>query len=242
MHDNNGTPKGLYRYKDGSNFNKGLDGVSPLIANISSKEQTDRMISHVFSPNEMWTNVGFSTVDQSAPYYRTAVYWNGAVWFPHQWMVWKALLDLGEGEKAYQVATTALNTWGTECKESYYTFEHFIISSQRGAGWHQFSGLSSPILNWFAAYYRIGKVSTGFEVWISNSQFNDDNTQYQAEIAFDDSTVPHQRTILVCMNPEKDYQVTFNGKVVESRVYHQGLLEITLPSTNKSGKLTVTSI
>ena len=242
MHDNNGTPKGLYRYKDGSNFNKGLDGVSPLIANISSKEQTDRMISHVFSPNEMWTNVGISTVDQSAPYYRTAGYWNGAVWFPHQWMVWKALLDLGEGEKAYQVATTALNTWGTECKESYYTFEHFIISSQRGAGWHQFSGLSSPILNWFAAYYRIGKVSTGFEVWISNSQFNDDNTQYQAEIPFDDSTVPHQRTILVCMNPEKDYQVTFNGKVVESRVYHQGLLEITLPSTNKSGKLTVTSI
>ena len=242
MHDNNGTPKGLYRYKDGSNFNKGLDGVSPLIANISSKEQTDRMISHVFSPNEMWTNVGISTVDQSAPYYRTAGYWNGAVWFPHQWMVWKALLDLGEGEKAYQVATTALNTCEKECKESYYTFEHFIISSQRGAGWHQFSGLSSPILNWFAAYYRIGKVSTGFEVWISNSQFNDDNTQYQAEIAFDDSTVPHQRTILVCMNPEKDYQVTFNGKVVESRVYHQGLLEITLPSTNKSGKLTVTSI
>ena len=239
MHDKDGKPKGIYRYKDGSNFNKGLDGVSPLIANISSKEQTSRMINHVFSPDEMWTEVGISTVDQSAPYYRTDGYWNGAVWFPHQWMVWKALLDLGEGEKAYQVATTALNTWEKECKESYYTFEHFIISSQRGAGWHQFSGLSSPILNWFAAYYRIGKVSAGFEVWISNSHFNDDYTQYQAEIAFDDSTVPHQRTILVCMNPEKDYQVTFNGKVVESKTYHQGLLEITLPSTNKSGKLTI---
>ena len=69
------------------------------------------MINHVFSPDEMWTEVGISTVDQSAPYYRTDGYWNGAVWFPHQWMVWKALLDLGEGEKAYQVATTALNTW-----------------------------------------------------------------------------------------------------------------------------------
>ena len=242
MHDNDGKPKGIYRYKDGSNFNKGLDGVSPLIANISSKEQTRRMINHVFSPDEMWTEVGISTVDQSAPYYRTDGYWNGAVWFPHQWMVWKALLDLGEGEKAYQVATTALNTWEKECKESYYTFEHFIISSQRGAGWHQFSGLSSPILNWFATYYRIGKVSTGFEGWISNSHFNDDYTQYQAEIAFDDSTVPHQRTILVCMNPEKDYQVAFNGKVVESKTYHQGLLEITLPSTNKSNKLIIKPI
>lgn len=99
MHDKDGKPKGIYRYKDGSNFNKGLDGVSPLIANISSKEQTSRMINHVFSPDEMWTEVGISTVDQSAPYYRTDGYWNGAVWFPHQWMVWKALLDLGEGEK-----------------------------------------------------------------------------------------------------------------------------------------------
>ncbi|WP_444104367.1 MGH1-like glycoside hydrolase domain-containing protein [Bacteroides sp.] len=110
MHNSNGKPIGIYRYKDGSNFNKGLDSISLLIANISSPKQTDRMINHIFSPNEMWTEVGISTVDQSAPYYRTDGYWNGAVWFPYQWMIWKALLDLGEGEKACQVATTALNT------------------------------------------------------------------------------------------------------------------------------------
>lgn len=242
LHDGDGKPKGIYRYKDGSNFNKGLDGVSPLIANISSQEQTDRMISHLFSPHEMWTEVGISTVDQSAPYYRADGYWNGAVWFPHQWMVWKALLDLGEGEKAYQVATTALNIWEKECEESYYTFEHFIISSQRGAGWHQFSGLSSPILNWFAAYYRIGKVSTGFEVWLADSRFNDDYTQYQTDVAFDDSSAPHQRTMLVCMSPEKNYRATFNGKELKIKVYHRGLLEITLPETNKPGRLAITSI
>ena len=238
-HDADGKAKGIYRYKDGSNFNKGLDGVSPLIANISTKEQTDRMINHLFSPKEMWTNVGISTVDQSAPYYRKDGYWNGAVWFPHQWMVWKALLDLGEGEKAFQVASTALNTWEKECEESYYTFEHFIISSGRGAGWHQFSGLSSPLLNWFAAYYRIGKVSTGFEVWISDGHFDNDYSQYRAQVSFDDSTTPHERTIIVCMNPVKTYQVTFNGKSVKSRSYHPGLLEITLPETNKAGMLSI---
>lgn len=238
-HDKNGQANGIYRYKDGSNFNKGLDGVSPLIANISTKEQTDRMIKHIFSPDEMWTKIGISTVDQSASYYRADGYWNGAVWFPHQWMVWKALLDLGEGEKAYQIASTALNTWEKECEESYYTFEHFIISSERGAGWHQFSGLSSPILNWFAAYYKIGKVSTGFEVWISENQFNNDYSQYQAKVSFDDSTTPHERIMIVCMSPAKTYQVRFNGKTVKSRSYYPGLLEITLPSTNKSGILTI---
>ncbi len=239
MHDADGKAKDIYRYKDGSNFNKGLDGVSPLIANSSTKEQTDRMINHIFSPDEMWTAVGISTVDQSAPYYRADGYWNGAVWFPHQWMVWKALLDLGEGEKAYQVASTALNIWEKECEESYYTFEHFIISSQRGAGWHQFSGLSSPILNWFATYYRIGKVSTGFEVWISGNSFNDDYSQYQANISFDDSVAPHERTIIVCMNPEKTYQAEFNGKTVQSKSRYPGLIEITLPSTNKPGVLSI---
>lgn len=242
LHDADGKAKDIYRYKDGTNFNKGLDGVSPLVANISSKEQTDRMIGHIFSPNEMWTPVGISTVDQSAPYYRADGYWNGAVWFPHQWMVWKALLDLGEGEKAYQIANTALNTWEKECEESYYTFEHFIISSQRGAGWHQFSGLSSPLLNWFAAYYRIGKVTTGFEVWINNERFTDDYSQYQAQITFDDSSAPHGRTILVCMNPEKSYQVKFNGQVLKSRSYHPGLLEITLPVTNKPGTIAIVAL
>lgn len=242
LHDADGKAKDIYRYKDGTNFNKGLDGVSPLVANISSKEQTERMIGHVFSPKEMWTPVGISTVDQSAPYYRADGYWNGAVWFPHQWMVWKALLDLGEGEKAYQIANTALNTWEKECEESYYTFEHFIISSQRGAGWHQFSGLSSPILNWFAAYYRIGKVTTGFEVWISEEQFTDEYSQYRAKIAFDDSSAPHERTMLVCMKPEKRYQVKFNGQVLKSSSYHPGLLEITLPSTNKPGTIAIVAL
>ena len=141
------------------------------------------MINHVFSPDEMWTEVGISTVDQSAPYYRTDGYWNGAVWFPHQWMVWKALLDLGEGEKAYQVATTALNTWEKNVRR-------VITPSNTSLSPHNVEpdGINSPVYHLlystgFAAYYRIGKVSTGFEVWISNSHFNDDYTQYQAEIA-----------------------------------------------------------
>lgn len=44
------------------------------------------------------------------------------------------------------------------------------------------------------------------------------------------------------MNPEKDYQITLNGKTVKSKIYHEGLLEITLPNTNKGGRLTIVSI
>lgn len=242
VHDSLGNAKGIFRYKDQSNFNKGLDGVTPLVAGICSSAQVDKLTAHLFSPGELWTKVGISTVDQSAPYYLEDGYWNGAVWFPHQWMMWKALLDLGKGEEAYRVAHTALDNWEKECEESYFTFEHFIISSGRGAGWHQFSGLSSPVLNWFAAYYRPGKVSTGFEVWITKSEFSDDCSGYKAEISFDDSTKPHERCMVVCMDAGREYAVRFNGSPVSFRSVHAGMLEITLPATNKTGELVVQAL
>ena len=110
------------------------------------------------------------------------------------------------------------------------------------AGWHQFSGLSSPILNWFAAYYRPGKVSTGFEVWITKSDFNENHSRYKAELSFDDSTKPHERCMIVCMDAGHQYEVFFNGKPVQYRYGHAGMLEITLPATNKTGELEVRTL
>lgn len=239
LHDPNGNAVDIFRYKDGTNFNKGLDGVSPLVSGICTPEQNEVLMKHLFSPKEMWTNVGISTVDQSAPYFKPDGYWNGAVWFPHQWVMWKAMLDNGRGEEARRIATTALDTWEKECNESYHTFEHFIISSGRGAGWHQFSGLSSPLLNFYAAYYKVGKVSTGFEIRVGENKFNADHSHYEAQISFDDSTSPHKRTMLVIMNPDYKYSVKFKGKTLEAKSYYSGMLEITLPADNKGGKLVV---
>lgn len=239
-HDMNGNATGVFRYKDGSNYNKGLDGTSPLISGICTRQQSDALINHLFNPKELWTNIGLSTVDQSASYYKTDGYWNGAVWMPHQWTTWKSLLDLGKGDLAYRIASTALETWEKECQESYYTFEHFIIASGRGAGWHQFSGLSSPILNWYSSYFKIGKVTTGFEIWLSDGVFNPDYSGYRATLQFDDATQPHSRCMLVCLNPSSNYTVKFNNKPVEAKLLFPGLIQITLPETNTQGKLSIT--
>ena len=131
---------------------------------------------------------------------------------------------------------------GTRVPGKLLHFQHFIISSGRGAGWHQFSGLSSPILNWFAAYYKPGKVSTGFEIWIAENHFNTDYSQYRAKISFDDSTLPHERCMIVCMNPDHTYEVQFNGRPVKSKSYHTGMVEITLPNSNKTGVLTISAL
>ncbi len=240
VHDKEGNAVGHLKYKDGSDYNMGLDGAYPLVAGICTPAQQNGLIKKIFSERNMWSPAGISVVDQSAPYYRIDGYWNGSVWMPHQWFVWKTMLDLGKPELAFKIAQKALDVYSKETNESYYTFEHFLAKSGRGAGWHQFSGLSNPVLSWFAAYYKPGTVTTGFEVWIKSQSFNKDLSSYKAEISFDNATTPHQRTVLVCLNPAFNYKTTFNEKNIEAKSLYPGLLQITLPATNISGRLVVT--
>jgi len=238
-HDRLGSPVGIMRYDaDSSNFNMGLDGISPLISGICTPSQQKVLIDKIFSPKHLWTPYGITAVDQSAAYFRQDGYWNGTVWMPHQWFVWKTMLDLGEGEKAYRIAKTGLDLWKRETGLTYKTFEHFISSSGRGAGWAQFSGLSSPVLSWFASYYMTGRVTTGFEVWIEKQQFNDNFTSYDATLRFDETSI-HKRCILICMNPDYTYDVFYNRTKLKTVSYHPGFLEIHLTETNKEGQLQV---
>ena len=85
-------------------------------------------------------------------------------------------------------------------------------------------------------------ISTGFEIWIAENHFNTDYSQYRAKISFDDSTLPHERCMIVCMNPDHTYEVQFNGRPVKSKSYHTGVVEITLPNSNKTGVLTISAL
>lgn len=239
VHDKNGYPSGKLLYEDGEDYNMGLDGAYPLVAGICTPAQQSSLIEKIFSEKNMWTPSGISVVDQSAPYYKIDGYWNGSVWMPHQWFIWKAMLDLGRTELAFKIAEKGLDVYSKETDESYYTFEHFLAKSGRGAGWHQFSGLSNPILSWFAAYYKQGTATAGFEIWIKNQSFNQTNSSYTANISFDNATPAHRRSMLLCLNPAYTYKATFNGKDADVESPFAGLLQINLPASNKEGRLEV---
>lgn len=239
VHDKDGNAVSHLKHDDSTDYNMGLDGAYPLMAGICNTSQQNALIKKIFSEKNMWTPSGISVVDQSAPYYKIDGYWNGSVWMPHQWFVWKTMLDLGHPDLAFKIAEKGLNVYSKETDESYYTFEHFLAKSGRGAGWHQFSGLSTPVLSWFAAYYTPGTITTGFEIWIKNQSFNGDYSFYKADISFDKATAPHRRSMLVCLNPSYNYKVTFNGKDVDIVSPYTGLLQIKLPASNKEGTLEV---
>jgi len=239
VHDESGNPTGYFKDASGQNYNMGLDGAYPLLSGICTPGQQDILLNKIFSPTNMWTPSGICVVDQSAPYFRNDGYWNGAVWMPHQWFMWKTMFDLGRPDLAWKIAEKALDVWKNETDESYFTFEHFLAANGRGAGWHQFSALSSPILLWFPAYFKPGTVTTGFEVLIKKQSFAAQNTGYEAEFAFDKATAPHLRSVLVCLNPAGNYAAFFNGKKIESINPQKGLVQITLPPANDDGQLMV---
>ncbi|MBN1887297.1 MAG: hypothetical protein JW850_04885 [Thermoflexales bacterium] len=231
----------ILRHASGQNYNMGFDGASPLVAGICDTEQERLLLERLSSPERMWTPIGLCTVDKTAAYYRVDGYWNGAVWFPHQWFCWRALLDMGlrynARDFAAQIAATALETWKAEVDASYHCFEHFIVQSGRGAGWHQFSGLCTPVLLWYGAYHRPGHLTAGFDTWIRSQQFNGHNRQLSATLEHH-GQAGGDFTVIAAMDPGATYHVTWNGQPVNYYERYPGVLEITLDS-NPNGQLTI---
>lgn len=197
---------------DNINADMGMDGVTPYIAGISSNERSERIIDNIKSG--MVTPIGISVVDTRAPYYSEEGYWNGSVWMPHQWILWKACLDNGEAEFAQSIAETALNLWESETSYTYNCYEHFMIANGRGAGFHQFSGLSTPVLMWFSSYYKPYTVTSGFLTVIKNKTVMDANLEFEIK------STAQKPVVIVCMPENEKYTVKTSGKVtVKGGIY-----------------------
>ena len=224
LHDEQGKPQDFFRHESGENYNMGLDGASPLFAGACTPDQQQLLWQRLADPDRLWCPCGLSTVDQSAPYYSKEGYWNGAVWMPYQWFFFKAALDAGRGEFAWRIADTALELWRKETERSYHCFEHFMIQSGRGAGWHQFGGLSAPVTQWFASYYRPGTVTTGFDAYLRKAEFEPDNRSARLEL---DVTRPGKTTLLLVLEGQGPWKAEASVPVEVNRRL-SGCLELTL--------------
>ena len=234
-YDENGNVKGIMRTEDGENFNKGMDGVYPIVAGAVSGERKARLLEHIKNPNEMWSRAGVSAVDMSASYYFDDGYWNGNVWMSHQWYIWKTMLDNGETDYAFDIANTALDMWKAETDFTYNTYECFGIATKRGGWFHNFGGLSAPICIWANAYYRPQTVTTGFDLWTDYQK----TTENSAEISFKYFGDNDKYSLIVTLSDNFDYKVYLDGREIDFAERNKGSLEITLSGDIKSGVLEI---
>lgn len=202
---NNGNTS-IYKHM-GVNADMGMDGAFPYIAGITDEHRSARILDNI--KNGMMTDIGVSVVDTRAPYYSNSGYWNGSVWMPHQWILWKALLDYGEYELANEIAEKALSLWEKEVSATYNCYEHFMIENGRGAGFHQFSGLSTPVLMWFESYYKPFSVSAGFRTIITEKKTDGKN------LSFSIQTDSAKASVIVCLKEDVDYTFECDADVIK---------------------------
>ena len=197
-HTKQGEKTDILRTEQGENYNKGLDGLYPYLADAAPAEREQRILSHI--QDGLMTKIGLSVVDTRASYYRTDGYWNGSVWMPHQWILSKALLDHGKHDLSFEIAKKGLEVWKQEVDETYNCYEHFMVANGRGAGFHQFSGLSTPVMKWFETYFVPGTITCGFLTKLTRVVWNKEKTAVTIEI------VSHtkQTDLVVCMKERKE--------------------------------------
>lgn len=243
LHDVSGQATGLLRTPSGENWNRTLDGVQPLIAGITTPDQTRALIANLRDTAKLFSPIGITAVDMTASYYRPDGYWNGTVWFPHQWFVWKALLDQGQAAFAWQIARTALEAYQAEAEASWISGEHFEIATRQGTGWHQFSGLSAPIANWYGAYFVPGHLSTGYDVWVHSKRDRPRFEGLAARISIHSERTNGEVSLIATLAPDRRYRATWRGQAIPMIELHPGAYELRLPLGGKrSGDLDIGTV
>lgn len=213
IHDEDGMPKSFLKAEDGSDYNQGFDGAYPFVAGIAGKERSQRIVDNI--KNGMITKYGLSVVDMRASYYINSGYWNGTVWVPHGWVLWRSLLDNGEIELADTMVKRYLDAWSNEVDESYCTFEFINVINGRGSGVHNFSGLSSPIVDFYASYFAPNTVAVGFETIILE---NDGKTiKYKTE---------KENAYMLIVKPSG--KILVNGKKAKTKKAFSGAVYVKL--------------
>ncbi len=231
LHDENYEPTVKYVSESGENLNKGLDGIYPIVAGVCNKEQEEKIIGHLTDSKEMHSPFGISAVDMTAGYYKVNGYWNGNIWFPHQWFIWKSMLDCGKTEFARDIAHLALNIWKREVDDTYYTFEMVNTVTGCGGWFHNFGGLSTPINMWFKAYYCPGTVNVGFDTYLNKVEFNEDKTRLQIDFTYYGDK--ENFAILAVLNEKSNYEAFLDGKEITAK-NNCGQVEIVLSSDYKT--------
>ena len=235
MYDKDKNNPYIMKTQDGENWDKGFDGVYPLIAGAVDGERKQRLIEHIKNPNEMWSNAGVSAVDMSASYYFDDGYWNGNVWMSHQWFVWKTMLDNGDTDFAFEIANRALEMWKEETDFTYFTYECFGIQTKRGGWFHNFGGLSAPIVIWANAYYKPGTVTTGLDMWTDYQRIDENG----GEISFRYYGNSDKYSFIVTLSDENEYRASLNGEMIDFSKRADGCLEFTLDGSVKDGILNI---
>ena len=187
----------------------GLDGCYPLLSCSVPEGRKQKLWQHVKNKKGMYTQYGLTVVPMNSEYYREDGYWNGAIWIPPQWFIWKACYNDGKMLLAHQIADNVLRLWEKNHTETLCCWENFRVNTGKGAGNSRFSGLNTALLSLASARMCPGRVQYGQDVLVKH-KIARDLSFFEAHIYSPFSAI--KTGLSVVLRPQTTYKVELPEK------------------------------
>lgn len=209
--------RGIYVWRtqeDGMLPMVGLDGCYPLLSGAVPTGRRASVLDWLTNKNRgLWTEHGVTMVPTASPYYRGQGYWNGAIWMPPQWLMWKALYNQAEMQWADQLSSRVLHLIEEDHARTRCNWEHYSVASGEGRGAARFSGLSAAVLALHAARRKPGRIQYGQDVLVEASV----NESCSGLVGHVRSPFgPAETGMSVVLQPNTNYQLLVNGEPRQS--------------------------
>ncbi len=123
------------RRTDNDEFHKRLSPTLfyPLMANVPTQEQAERMIrEHFYDTNEFWGEWVLPSISRNDPTFKEQKYWKGAIWAPMNFLVYLSLREYELPKAAKDLSQKSLKLFVKEWNRKHFVSENY--SSITGTG------------------------------------------------------------------------------------------------------------
>ncbi|MBU2444976.1 MAG: hypothetical protein KJ666_05310 [Bacteroidetes bacterium] len=107
-----------------------------LWAGVADKDKAEKLMKHLKNPDEFWRSFGIPTLSADDSYYNPIGYWNGPIWVPWQYLIFRGLLDYGYEDEAKQLVDKVLDNITYQLKTNHWFWE-FYSADDYQAGWNK---------------------------------------------------------------------------------------------------------
>ncbi len=133
----------------------------PLLAQVGTKEQSEKIVSHFYNPDEFHGEWMLPSTTRNDPLFERQRYWKGAIWPPLNFLTYLSLRQAGYYAAASELSEKSLKLIMTEWERMGYVAENYSsitgtgddprLSSDRFHSWGALFGIISFIEEGFLA-------------------------------------------------------------------------------------------
>ncbi len=216
-----------------------LTSLLPLAAGSDtlSLAQRTALLRRLTDPALFWSSAGLRSMAKTSVNYMPHDPGNGAVAFGTNWLLWKALLDLGETETAHKLADNLLRAYHAAQVSTDACPEALDGDTGLACGATDVSGDACTLLNLHAAYHQAGSVTAGWNVLLLDRHF--DRSADTLHLVCRPVEKNGNAALLCVMGrPNGRYSVQ-GASVNEVTADSDGVVTLSVPSKSTTQELTV---